>query len=355
MANMLRKFKAALRLIRIHSLMVTALTPLLGACATFAVFKEDLLLSNKLPILVNLFFVGVMVHIFGEILNDYIDYNIDKTNIELSEKPLVSGDISKKGALLGIILSFIIVVIIFAYSQFNILSIMIFIIASITGILYQLISKKWVHSAVFLSLWAFFIILFGGVYAGKYDNLLDVPALVYIISILGFFHLWMNTAILGHLKDIKNDAEYGVVTFPMLLGVKVDEKGEIPKLIIPMRFRYLVLIIQLINLIIAFIPIMFYKKFYDGNINLLMLSLFLILISIMIIMSQIRIMWHRLFERNKLMRMMAVREIGTYFLAIVLISPLIGWVMVLFFILTPLVWFILVNLFFTGNPMQPPI
>jgi len=355
MADIMKKVKAVFRLIRIHSLMVTALTPLLGACATFTIFKGDLFPWDKLTILIYLFLVGVIVHVFGEILNDYVDYDIDKANIELSEKPLVSGDISKRSALIGMIIPFIILIIIMAYGKFKLLSILMFIIGAVTGIIYQLISKKWLHSAILLALWAFFIILFGGVYAGKYNNLFDVPALVYIISILGFFHLWMNTAILGHLKDVKNDGECGVKTFPIHLGVKVKGEGKTPKLIIPMNFRLLVIIIQIINLIVAFIPIIFYKKFYDGNVNIFLLSFWLIILSIMIMGSQIKIMWHKLFERNKLMRMMAVREIGTYFLAIVLIAPLIGWLFILFFIVLPLIWFLLINLALSGNPMQPSI
>jgi len=355
MVSMRHKIKAYLRLIRLHSLIVTALTPILGACATFAVLEGEIIPWDKLPILFNLFLIGIVIHIFGEILNDYRDYDIDKTNIELSKKPLVSGDISKRGALLGMLISFIALIVLIIFSQFNILSLFILIIAAVNGITYNLISKKWIHSAIFLAGWAFFVILFGGVYAGGYNNLLNVPFLVYIICILGAFQLWINTAILGHLKDVKNDGEYGVKTFPIHLGVKVINKGKTPKLIIPMNFRILVLTIQIINLVFAFIPILFYKIFYDGNINVFLLLFVIILLSIAIIVSQIKIMWHKKFERNKLMRMMAVREINTYFLAIVLIAPLVGGMLVLFFILLPLVWFLLVNLIFTGNPMQPPI
>jgi hypothetical protein len=197
--------------------------------------------------------------------------------------------------------------------------------------------------------------LFGGVYAGGYQDLLDVPHLVYIICILGFFHLWMNTAILGHLKDVKNDSEYEVVTFPIHLGVKVEGKGKTPKLIIPLNFRFLVLTIQVINLLVAFIPIIFYKMFYNGNVNIFLLFFGLVLLTLMIMGAQIKIMWHRLFERNKLMRMMAVREIGTYYLAIVLIAPLIGWILIIILSLLPLAWFFFTNLIFSGNPMQPAI
>ncbi len=355
MAGIVKKVKAFLRLIRIHSLIVTAITPLLGACATFSVLKGGFIPFDQIIMLFNLFLIGVIVHIFGETLNDYIDYDVDKANIELSEKPLVSGDISKKGAFALMAISLTVMVIIGFFSRFNLLSLSIFIIAAVTGIIYQLKSKKWLHSAIFLSAWAFFIILFGGVYAGQYQSLLDVPVLVYIISILGFFHLWVNTAILGHLKDVKNDAECGVKTFPIRFGVKVLGDDKTPKLIIPMNFRIFVLIIQVINLIVAFVPLIFYKMFYDGDINLLLLYLGLALVSIMILGAQYKILWHEIFERNKLMRKMAIREIGTYFLAIVIIAPLVGWILSLIFILLPLVWFLLANLIFSGNPMQPSI
>ena len=355
MAGVLKKVKAVLRLIRIHSLMVTALTPLLGACATFTVLKGNFIPGDQIPMLFNIFLIGIIIHIFGEILNDYIDYDVDKANIELSTKPLVSGDISKKGALILMIISLIVLIVIGVFSRFNILSLLIFIAASVTGIIYQLKSKKWFHSAIFLSAWAFLIILFGGVYAGQYQNLLDVPALVYIISILGFFHLWINTAILGHLKDVKNDAECGIRTFPMRFGVKVLGEGKSSRLIIPMNFKIFVLSIQAINLIVAFVPIIFYKMFYDGNVNMLLLFFGLVLLSVMILGSQFKILWHKLFERNKLMRMMAIREIGTYCLAIVIIAPLIGWMLFLVFIFLPLIWFLLMNILFSGNPMQPSI
>ncbi len=355
MSNVIRKTKAYLRLIRIHSLPVTALTPLLGACATFTIFEGDILHRENLLILFSLFIVGIIVHIFGETLNDYMDVDIDKSNPELFDKPLVSGEISKKSALIGMLISFIVLIFVFIFSKFNPLSILIFTIAAVTGVIYQLISKKWLHSAIFLSAWAFFIILFGGVYAGKYQNLLDVPILVYIISILGFFHLWMNTAILGHLKDVKNDTEYGIKTFPVHFGVKVIENKGKPKLVIPMNFRIMVIVIQIINLIVAFTPIIFYKRFYNGEINIVLLSLGLLFLSLMILGSQFKILWHKIFQRSKLMRMMAIREIGTYFLAIVLISPNISWILLLVFIFLPLIWFIIINRIFTGNAMQPPI
>jgi 4-hydroxybenzoate polyprenyltransferase len=355
MASLKNKIKAYLRLIRIHTIIATALTPSLGAFATFTVLEGALIPWDKIPIIVSLFFVGIIVHVFGQILNDYMDYDIDKANIELSKKPLVSGDISKTSALLGLIISFIFLIIIVIFSQFTLLSLLLLSIAAASGIIYQIISKKWLHSAVFLGLYIFFIVLFGGVYAGKFDTILEVPPLVYIICVLGFFNLWVGTAILGHLKDIKNDAEYGVVTFPMRLGVKVEGQGKTPRLIIPMNFRVMVILIETIHLIVAFIPIIFYEYFYDGSINVFLLFFSLILLSLVIIGSHVKIMWCKLFERNKLMKLMAVLQIAAYFVGIVLLAPFMGWILVLIYIFLPLVWFFISNLVYTRDPMQAAI
>lgn len=355
MTSLKNKIKAYLRLIRIHTIIATGLTPSLGAFATYSVLKDKLIPDDIIQIFIPLFLVGIIIHIFGEILNDYMDYDIDKANIELSEKPLVSGDVSKRSALIGLILCFVFLIIVIIFSKFSILCLILFIIGATTGIIYQLISKKWLHSAVLLALYVFFIILFGAAYAGAYDNILSIPPLVYVLSILGFFQLWINTAILGHLKDIKNDSEYGAKTFPMLFGVKIEGDGKTPKLIIPMGFRTLVIFIQIINLFVAFLPIIYYKKFYDSGVNLFLLSFSLILISIIILVSMIKTMWFRLFERNKLMKVMTVREIATYFFAPVLLLPLIGGVIALIYIFFPLIWFFIVNKLISGDPMRAAI
>ena len=355
MSNIINKMLAYLKLIRVHTLIATALTPSLGAFATLSVLDNGLIPENIIMIIIPLFLVGLIVHTFGEILNDYIDYDIDKKNKELSSKPLVSGEVSKKAAQIALIVLFTLFILIIYFARFNLLSIIMLASASITGIIYQLISKKWIHSAVFLGLYAFFIIIFGGVYAGSYDSLYDVPNFVYIIAILGFFQLWINTAILGHLKDIKNDSECKVRTFPMLFGVKVKGEGEKPTLIIPNSFKSFVIAVQIINLGVAFIPIIYFERYYNINFNYIFVLIGLLFFSLFIMISQIKVLMQKKFERNKLMRMMAVREISAYYLAIVLLYPMMGLIFLLIFTFLPLIWFFIVNLVFTKNVMQAAI
>jgi len=86
------KVKGYIRLIRLHSIIASGLAPILGACGTFIVMKDGWMITqDELILLGNLFLVGMMVHIFGQTLNEYVDRKIDGANPELADKPLVSG------------------------------------------------------------------------------------------------------------------------------------------------------------------------------------------------------------------------------------------------------------------------
>lgn len=356
MADTLTTVKGFLRLARIHSVIATALAPVLGAYGAFA--NENIPSNlNLWYILIDLFFVGVAVHIFGEILNDYADYNLDKTNPELSQKPLVSGAISKKTALISMAISLTLIFII-AIPVITLLSLFVLVLGIILVILYDLFSKRFVNSAFLLAGWAFCMGVFGGICTGNYRALTEIAPLVWIISLLGGFQLWMNTAVLGHLKDVQNDGRAGILTFPIYMGVKIIGKiigtGKNPQLSIPMHFRTLVIVLQVFNIGIAFIPLIFWNAFYiENNYFIQEVFVILILLSVIIMASLIWILWYTVFNRKKLMRFMAVREVSAYFLVIGLLLPITGILIATLFVFMPLVWFIAVNYIFTGNPFEP--
>ncbi len=66
MTNFKDKIEGYLRLIRIHTIIATALTPSLGAFATFSVLKDKLIPNNLIQIFIPLFLVGIITHIFGK-------------------------------------------------------------------------------------------------------------------------------------------------------------------------------------------------------------------------------------------------------------------------------------------------
>lgn len=343
------KIIGILRLIRLHSILASVLAPILGACGTFAV--KGYLSTDDLPVLFFLGLVGGSVHIFGQVLNDYADYDIDRQNPELKDKPLVSGAVTRGQAKLIIAISFIAIFIAGIPIYNSVWSVICIILMVGMAVAYDTTSKKLVHSAFFLALWAFFLGLFGGLTAGDY-NLSTLPPLVWIICLLGAMQMYINTAILGHLKDIKNDSECGAVTFPRLLGVRAKKNDE---LIIPGHFWVLVMTIQFLNLAIAFIPIVLMDDLYPGEVRFIFLAMALTILSIIILGSMSFILSAKRFERGKLMRMMAIREISAYFLVIILIYPMVGAGAAALFIMAPLVWFLIVNKLLTKSSLQPAI
>ena len=75
-----------LRLLRLQTGAATASAPLIGG---LVLGQRDILH------LVVLFLIGICYHIFGFVLNEYKDVEFDKQAIDLKEKQLVSGSITR--------------------------------------------------------------------------------------------------------------------------------------------------------------------------------------------------------------------------------------------------------------------
>ena len=88
-----------LKIARSFNSFLTATAPVMGAIAMgkFELFH-----------LFILFLIGFFGHTYGFVLNDILDYEIDKLNKELKDRPLVSGAISMKKAWIFAIFSLII-------------------------------------------------------------------------------------------------------------------------------------------------------------------------------------------------------------------------------------------------------
>ena len=78
-----------LKLARSYNAVLTGISPVIGAIAIQQYDTLHLFL---------LFFVGFLGHTYGFVLNDILDYKIDKSSKEISSRPLISGKISIKKA-----------------------------------------------------------------------------------------------------------------------------------------------------------------------------------------------------------------------------------------------------------------
>ena len=105
--------------------------------------------------LISLFLIGFFGHTFGFVLNDIIDYRIDKTSEELSDRPLISGTISIKKAWIFAIFSMFISFFIAIYVSFNtnnFYPLFILVISAFFILIYDLIGKKYPFMDIFVAL-----------------------------------------------------------------------------------------------------------------------------------------------------------------------------------------------------------
>ena len=251
--HMIREY---LKLSRSFNAVLTGISPVMGAIA----MGEFHLLT-----LFILFLIGFLGHTFGFVFNDIIDYKIDITSKEISDRPLISGTISLKKAwifaFVSIITAFIIAIILAIYTT-NLYPIIILIISAILIILYDLISKKLPFMDIFVALGIFFFILYGAsTVTTKID---EITSIAWLVCILGSIQVLFMQIVAGGMKDIENDYKNGAKTAAVKMGVRVKEK----KLYISNKFKSLAYLIQIINIILIFIPYIIIPLFINQNQNL---------------------------------------------------------------------------------------
>lgn len=330
------KFREYLKLARSFNAVLTGISPVLGAIAMEHFVILDLFL---------LFLVGFLGHTFGFVFNDIIDYKIDKTSKEISDRPLLSGTISIKNAwifaIITIILAFLIALYI-SYKNANYFPIIILIISAFFIVVYDLTSKKFHGMDIFVSLGVFFLILYGASISIK--SLYDISLLAWIVCILGSIQVLYMQLIAGGLKDIENDYLRGAKSIAIKLGVRIID-GTLK---ISSKFKLLAYGIQLIDLIIVFLPF-----FIIFNVNELAIIQWTIITFIGIIMFFLS---YKLLSIKRFERMKARKLIGSHYMINFMIvpimlmglNPLVG---VLVFL--PGLGFILSNIILHGTLLQP--
>ncbi len=320
-SNIVREYA---RLGRIHSSILSGLAPVIGAMVMGLV---------EVWLLILLFLIGIMTHIFGFVANEYIDLDIDRHSTDLSEKPLVKGTISKKGAksyMIGaIVVAYILTIILFFLGsfKFTILELLVpisFLTLSWVSIgAYDLVSKKYFGADILLALWPFFLCLFGGAVVS-----LELSPLLYVVAGLAFMQLLIQNIMAG-LKDIDHDHKAGGVSTPIRMGVKIKhEQMEITP-----NFKAFINILKVFYLVLIFSP------FIMGWLEWEWIQIILIIafysqtyyLSMLICHTQP-------FDRKQIIRHIGGHEIIAYSIIPVLLMHTIGIWHALVLIIVPVIW-----------------
>ena len=145
-------------------------------------------------------------------INDYFDYEIDKIN-ERKDRPIVSGLISRKTALITAIISIILVILL--STLLNFVSLILIYINILIYYLYSVVLKKHLFIKNILIALSYLSTIFLG--ALIIDSHLE-PLIIYF-AIMGFI-VGLANEIMFDIADVKGDKEKGIKTIPTEFGVK---------------------------------------------------------------------------------------------------------------------------------------
>ncbi|HMA83103.1 MAG TPA: UbiA family prenyltransferase [Candidatus Thermoplasmatota archaeon] len=328
-----------LKLARSFNAVLTGISPVMGAIA---------MQQYNILILLILFLIGFFGHTFGFVFNDIIDYKIDKTSKEISDRPLISGTISLKNAwifaLFCILLAFFIATGL-SYISSNYFPLIILAASASFIILYDLISKKLPFMDILVALGIFFFILYGA--STQVQQLSDITLLAWFVCILGSIQVLFMQIVAGGLKDIENDYQSGANTAAVKLGVRVKNK----RLHSSKSFQLLAFTIQIIDIILIFTPF-FIIDMFTGSLFLAMFQL----LTLAVISGMMLFLSHQLMNMGTFNRKKARTFIGSHYminfaLVPILLMTLNPWAGILVFF--PALGFILSNIILHGTLLQP--
>jgi len=321
-----------LKLSRSFNAGLTGIAPVLGAISMHE--------YRLLPLFL-LFLVGFFGHVYGFVVNDIMDLGIDKLSDELKDRPLVSGKISKKAAWIFAILSMIfsfLIAIFLAIHYYSFFSFPLLILSALFITIYDVISKKYPAMDVFVAGGIFLLILYGA--ASVSPNL---TSLAWIVCGLGTIQVLFMQFIAGGLKDAEHDYKARAKTLAIFLGVKCEDK----KLFIPFSFKALAYVIQIIDIILLLIPLLFIFELKDSIIQIVIL----IPLCIAMLLISKKLLEMREFDRDKARKLIGGHYYINFSLVPIMLTVLNPYIGLLVFV--PFGAFVLSNLTLHGTIMQP--
>ena len=326
------------KLLRLPGLGGLSLAPIFGA---LSVYDLDGIIDFK--ILTLLLILGIFKSIFGFVQNDYADIELDKLSEETKNRPLVTGAISKKIAILICLIcligTFFIVFYFFYKSDITFyLSVFLILGSLFIGSIYNYYGKKFSTSAFIAALADAFYVLIG---AYLVTSTINLSVFTWVIFGLIYTQFLFMTIIVGGVKDADHDYLYNVKNFAIKSGVKITKDK---KLIIPLSFKIFAMGIRIISGLLVFIPFIFFNIEFELW-YIFLLALFVIVVLILsVVMLNIKS-----FEKmDEVTKLAGLQGILRFCFVPLLLIPLIGVGYVVILILFPVVWYIIFTPF-TGE------
>ena len=306
-----------LRLGRIHSSVLTGITPCVAAAATGATLSIYHYLE--------LFIIGIIFHIFLFVYNELRDIPIDKTSDKLKGKPLVDGSVTvgsaKKMVILSIVLISILTIVFFRERAITLMPILLLTI--LFGGLYDILGKRFLHADYFIATSIFLLAIYGGFSATQ-----NLSVLVYIICALAFIQMLTQNIVAG-LKDADHDHLAGGISTPLRMGVKIKGKN----IHITKRFIAYITILKIIHVILILTPFIYQMISFETWQIIIVLVLIVLTIFFMV-----QVLTTKIFKREKIMRAIGFHEMFAFMVIPFILFSYIGIAGLLILVFFPVVW-----------------
>jgi 4-hydroxybenzoate polyprenyltransferase len=334
---------------------LTALVPVLGA----AVFLGDAAGGglegwDLLVDLVLLFISGALFHVYGFVLNEWADVEVDRASRDLTDKPLVSGRVSHREALglaVGCAALSYVPLALVTQEPFVFLVLTASLLA---GGIYDLYGKQTPLDVVLAGSLTL-LLLTGALASGEFDpGSMRHWLLFACLGGLQFLQNLFQNAIEGGMKDADHDAAAGARTFAVVTGVHIS-KGE---LVMTRAFVLSAAVIKTAHALLmgatAFLILS------SSNLPALPLDpwgyiIFVGLLGGAMLATAYRFMRRAPFDRSLLKRRFASHEVITYIGAIVLFRPVLGLLPAVLLIAIPFLWFVTSNALLFRTALEPGV
>jgi 4-hydroxybenzoate polyprenyltransferase len=290
-----------------------------------------------------LFAMGLLGHIYGYVLNEYADVEVDKKLSYHIKKRLVSGVIPKEHALIisfsACFCAYILTFIFFS----SLLSILLLSIAVILTIIYDFFGKKIPFSDFIVAGTLSIFLLFGASTVS-----IHLTGIAYIVSFMFFFDVVFMNFVEGGLKDIDHDYLAGAKTMATRMGVMIKDN----KLIITTSFKTFAYILRALYfsliILLGFQPeINLWLSDVNG------FHIIVVFLMVVVIISSYKLLHFTTFDKPKMKRLFTIINSSSVALMLIMLYPLLGFWATLALLLLPITWFVVFNVVLYGKPLQP--
>lgn len=344
---------ARLRLTRVQTMALTALVPVVGALVYMGEASPGtpVALSDDLFPLALLFITGCLFHVFGFVLNEWADLDVDRASRDLTDKPLVAGVISGREALAIAVGAAIASFVPLALVTQDPWAFILLGLAITAGAVYDLYGKR-VPLDIVLAGSLTLLLLMGVVASGKFDPVSQPHVIILIcLASLQFLQNLFQNAIEGGMKDADHDAAAGARTFAAMLGVHVED-GD---LVMGRGFLVSGIAIKTVGLGVLAFTVAYLVDPADLLVTGTVVAL-VALFAIVMTLTMARFLRRRVrFDRSELKRTFSIHEMATFAATMAAFIPLIGLVAFGTVLLLPVLWFAVANKVLFGRALEPGV